>query len=1555
MGKSRRKRSVFGKRGKSNAPNHQQKKTRSFEHLEERQMLTVAPVYATAESVQATLDRAVDLAFQKAADLSQYSNAQLEDSTRWVVKSSGGLSAGNFQNQTGLAFGGNSPVSNAYFAFAGSASSSQIVASLSNNPSVEYFYPEVGYDAEKHALLNDPLIRSQWHLRSTGQLISLPNEVNNFSAWGADLRAERAWEFSTGENVVVGVVDDGLYYVHPDIAPNYDPSLGYNAEELDGNPAPDATDQDFHGTAVGGIIGAKGDNNEGVSGVAPDVTLGGIRLPFSDPFQTNFTDAFIYDALTFRNDVYDIKNNSWGTSFGRAITTSGPFQIQAMIDSVFLGRNGLGTILVNSSGNGGDGLDRNNHDDFSSRMHAIAISGFGPNDQSVSYAEGGTSVFATAPTGSNPPNVGILTTDVGGEVGYNSSGVSNDLITDFLEDTDYTSGFNGTSASSPAAAGVVALIVGAARENGIELSVRDVKHILALSTRRIDPGDSGWQTDLRPLFYDPVDIGGIPYGPLDANFPGTSWVPHLPDPGTGFADDTVSQIANASNSAGYYVHDGIGSGYGHGAVDAGLAAELASTWQTVGTQHETIVYTAALPGGNLLVPAGEIVDGDRIIPGSVGGLPGFGAYFDLYFDPDDEAPEEPPANTRGQNIPIIVPANMSIEEIEITLNISIPAEDSDKFRMTLISPDGVQSELTNWIPQGSIGPLTATGLINHTFTTNKHWGERSEGVGRISPLDGSIIEANTILGVNGEVTAGVWTLAIENYSGSAAIMNPGSSISFHGSQTPVVNVFGDQLGGRIQGTIGLDLNNDDTFNFTGIVASEDVADHMEYDTTVELATVASGMDAAYEAMASRVMVYVDIDKDGEFDSTEPHMRTGADGNYYFDLPYNQPGSSYDVRFVMPEGYDLVGDDSHEFIIGLQDDGSVRSTHVTGNFLLRPQAVTFEGNVFADFDRDAVQDFGETTAEEFRVFVDINENGKLDFVDTNANLVFDNGIDEALEPMAITGADGSFSIVVDTNVNTDEDFFGNSVFLNDYYVGAEYYTLMLDQRDGWIPTGADISARGFALPDFNGAQADSLPFHRMFVEAGETMVDLDFSVAPEVGSISGFVYNDINQNGTRQSGENGLAGFTVFLDLDQDGTLGTVAGNPEPSIITGSNGNYLFENLPAGTYDIQIIPAPGFEDPGDQISPIGGFHNNRVLASGQALGGGIVDFGFYDPTAVASAPRDYGDLDSPFLTTAAAGGASHGIVDGFYLGAGVSVDADGQPSSGASTDTMDDGVTFLSPVEAGALVSLSVDASSSSLFLQGWVDFNADGDFDDEGEHLSFGNAAGVPLPFSKQTRLDTGTNELTFRAPDAVMGSSIAARFRYGEGGVAQFNQPNGVAILGEVEDYVVPATISTSFIEPIVGDFDGSNLVDAGDYIIWQQTLGSNLDLRADANANGVVDMADFALWRDNLGAVATASLNIGQGAALTVAAESEAPALGFITVSNGDLASFELGSSQVVSSSTIDESPLATPSLAVELALDAAFGEEEEDDDTSYQPSSTEAEQEALALALEDELLAI
>ena len=58
---------------------------------------------------------------------------------------------------------------------------------------------------------------------------------------------------------------------------------------------------------------------------------------------------------------------------------------------------------------------------------------------------------------------------------------------------------------------------------------------------------------------------------------------------------------------------------------------------------------------------------------------------------------------------------------------------------------------------------------------------------------------------------------------------------------------------------------------------------------------------------------------------------------------------------------------------------------------------------------------------------------------------------------------------------------------------------------------------------------------------------------------------------RDAGEQGLPGWTVFVDANQNG----IADPGEQTTTTGTAGQYVFSGLTPGTYTIRLVPQSGF--------------------------------------------------------------------------------------------------------------------------------------------------------------------------------------------------------------------------------------------------------------------------------------------------------------------------------------------------------------------------------------------
>jgi hypothetical protein len=52
-----------------------------------------------------------------------------------------------------------------------------------------------------------------------------------------------------------------------------------------------------------------------------------------------------------------------------------------------------------------------------------------------------------------------------------------------------------------------------------------------------------------------------------------------------------------------------------------------------------------------------------------------------------------------------------------------------------------------------------------------------------------------------------------------------------------------------------------------------------------------------------------------------------------------------------------------------------------------------------------------------------------------------------------------------------------------------------------------------------------------------------------------------------------------------------------------------------------------------------------------------------------------------------------------------------------------------------------------------------------------------------------------------------------------------------------------------LAGDYNQNGIVDASDFVLWRETLGSVNQLAADGNGNHLIDTADYDVWRANFG----------------------------------------------------------------------------------------------------------
>ena len=336
---------------------------------------------------------------------------------------------------------------------------------------------------------DDPMLKDQWHYNNDGS-VDFPG-----AKVGADINLFDAWELTAGRpDVVVAVVDEGVYYEHPDLKPN----MRANEAELNGQEGVDDDENGYvddvygynfvnggritwtrtgdsgHATHVAGTVAAVNNNGIGVSGVAGGTGNGdGVRM-ISCQIISGGTAAGVSATAAAVEYAADngacILQNSWGFGAGQISNDqgfeNGSTSVEAQAFLYFMQTknhpNLEGGIVIFAAGN--DGKAVAGYPAAWNKL--IAVSAIAPDGLPTYYTCYDRGCNVSAPGGEYFKRNG-------------STVESGCVLSTFLNNKYFYS--QGTSMACPHVSGIAALAISYAADNGIVLTLPELKDIIVSS------------------------------------------------------------------------------------------------------------------------------------------------------------------------------------------------------------------------------------------------------------------------------------------------------------------------------------------------------------------------------------------------------------------------------------------------------------------------------------------------------------------------------------------------------------------------------------------------------------------------------------------------------------------------------------------------------------------------------------------------------------------------------------------------------------------------------------------------------------------------------------------------------------------------------------------------------------------------------------------------------------------------------------------------------------------------------------------------------------------
>jgi uncharacterized protein (DUF2141 family) len=314
-----------------------------------------------------------------------------------------------------------------------------------------------------------------------------------------------------------------------------------------------------------------------------------------------------------------------------------------------------------------------------------------------------------------------------------------------------------------------------------------------------------------------------------------------------------------------------------------------------------------------------------------------------------------------------------------------------------------------------------------------------------------------------------------------------------------------------------------------------------------------------------VTIFLDTNGDGILGTGETSATTDANGSFTFP---NLPSGTYNVREVVPPFSQPTTPNPVAVTL------TVDLPPAIVNFGNRLQTGTITGTKFNDTNGNGTQDTGEIGIPGVTIFLDTNNNGTPDTGETQVT----------------TGTDGSYS-----------------------FPGLQTGTYNVREV---VPTGFTATTPNPRSVPLDPGQTSTANFGNQQVAPTPTPTPTPTPISTptpvQQGSISGLKFNDGNGNGTQDAEETGLSGWQIFLDANGNNSL----DSGETAVTTDNSGNYSFNNLNPGTYNVREVQQTGWRQTTTNPAPIN-------LGSGESRSG--INFGNFPNISISG--KKFNDLNS----------------------------------------------------------------------------------------------------------------------------------------------------------------------------------------------------------------------------------------------------------------------------------------------------------------------------------------